>query len=301
MIDLKSRLTGIVTVLNVPFRENDTVDYDALARNVADAVGAGVSGFLVPAMASEVEALSEEERDGIVRTVVTSAAGAALVVGGASAVSTDERRRWVERVMSAGCDAALVAVPYRDSQTWEAAVRDVAQTGVPLVIQDWDAAGYGAPVDAIARLFDELPAFQSIKIEVVPAGVKYTQVLDACDHRIHVAGGWAVTQMIEALDRGVDAVMPTGMHRIYTEIVRRYAAGDRDGARELFDRIAPVLAFSNQHLDISIYFFKRLLYRQGIYPTARCRAPAQTFDTYHQRIADELIDRVIAITYELRR
>ncbi len=299
MVDLKSRLSGIVTVLNTPFTDDDTVDLGALERNVESALQAGVAGFLVPAMASEVDALTETEREEIVKRVVGTVSGQVPVIGGASAPTTAERLRWIDRVMNAGSDAALVAIPFYDIPTWERELRAVALAGAPLMIQDWDARGYGAPVESIARLFAELPTFQSIKIEVVPAGYKYTRVLDACDRNIHVAGGWAVTQMIEALDRGVDTLMPTGMHEIYTEIVRRYKRGDRDGARRLFDSIVPVLAFSNQHLDISIYFFKRLLQRQGIYPTRHCRAPGISFDPIHERIADELIDRVIETTAQL--
>ena len=65
--------------------------------------------------------------------------------------------------------------------------------------------------------------------------------------------------LIEALDRKVDAFMPTGLHRAYVTIFKRYASGDRDGAMALFHRLLPILAFSNQHLEHSIHFFKRLL------------------------------------------
>jgi dihydrodipicolinate synthase/N-acetylneuraminate lyase len=95
--------------------------------------------------------------------------------------------------------------------------------------------------------------------------------------------------MIEALDRGVHTLMPTGMHSLYTRIVRLYTGGDRAGAQSLFYRLLPVLAFSNQHLDISVHFFKRLLHQQGIYSTDRVRAPILAFDAVHARIADDLI------------
>lgn len=106
-------------------------------------------------------------------------------------------------------------------------------------------------------------------------------------------------QMIEALDRGVHAFMPTGMHRIYTEIHRRYASGDRDAARELFERLLPVLAFSNQRLDVSIRFFKRLLHAQGVYATDRVRTEGAKFDRHNERIADELIEKVREIEASL--
>src|SRR5690606_6138115 len=127
-------------------------------------------------------------------------------------------------------------------------------------------------------------------------GVKYSEVLNATGEKLHVSGGWAVTQMIEALDRGVHTLMPTGMHGIYTRIYRLYMAGDRAGAQALFYRLLPVLAFSNQHLDISVHFFKRLLHRQNIYRTANVRSPILPFDAAHKRIADELIDTVIGLT-----
>ena len=105
--------------------------------------------------------------------------------------------------------------------------------------------------------------------------------------------------MIEALDRGVHAFMPTAMHLIYTEIFALYRSGAREEAQALFHRLLPVIAFTNQHLDISIYFFKRLLHRQGIYSTDRVRGLRLPFDEYHQRLADELIERVQGLEGEI--
>jgi 4-hydroxy-tetrahydrodipicolinate synthase len=167
------------------------------------------------------------------------------------------------------------------------------------MLQDWDATGYGVPVSVIVRLFEDVEAFRCLKVEVVPAGVKYSEVIEATGGRLHVSGGWAVMQMIEALDRGVHAFMPTGMHAVYTRIFSLYHEGQRDAARALFNRLLPVLAFSNQHLDISIHFFKRLLYRQGVYATPRVREPILPFDAFHERMADELIEYVLELMQDL--
>ena len=139
-----------------------------------------------------------------------------------------------------------------------------------------------------------------LKIEVVGAGPKYIRVIAESDGQLRVAGGWAVTEMMDGLDRGVDAFMPTAMHRIYTEIYRQYARGNRDGAKQLFDQIAPVLAFSNQRLDISIRFFIRMLHAKGIFATPRCRIDGAPLSQKQQRIADELIDKVAMIEALLR-
>lgn len=286
-------LRGIVTVLNTPFTDDDTIDLPGLSRNVELAIEAGVAGFLVPAMASEVGKLTEQERDAIVETVVKTVEGKVPVIGGASAATGDERRRLSLKLTKMGCRGVLVSIPYESDAQFEADLRAVAETEPGfLMIQDWDASGYGIPIPLIVRLFDEVDVFRCLKVETVPAGVKYTEVLKATGGRLHVSGGWAVTQMIEGLDRGVHAFMPTGMHRIYTRIFDLYHRGDREGARLLFEELLPVLAFSNQHLDLSIHFFKRLLHAQGIFSTSRVRSPILPFDQYHERVAIDLINRV---------
>ena len=293
-------LRGIVTVLNTPFTDTDAIDLPGLRLNVELAINAGVAGFLVPAMASEVGKLTEPERDAMVEVVVETVAGKAVVVGGASAPTGEERLRLSRRLTDIGCDGVLVSIPYESDEQYTADVHAVANTNPGfLMIQDWDASGYGLPVPLIVRLFEEVDAFRCLKVETVPAGVKYTEVLEATGGRLHVSGGWAVMQMIEGLDRGVHAFMPTGMHRIYTTVHRLYRDGDRSGARRLFDELLPVLDFSNQHLDISIHFFKRLLHAQGVYATARVRQPILPFDRHHERVADELIDRVMRLDREL--
>lgn len=295
------QLDGIITVLNTPFDEHDAVDLPALRRNVRRAVEAGVSGFLLPAMASEVGKLTPEERAQLVETAIAECAGAVPVIGGASADTMEARVRNVRHMTELGCDGVLVALPYENAASYRGALERLAREEPPfLMIQDWDFTGYGAPVELIATLFEEIPRFRSLKVEVVPAGVKYSEVLAATGGRLHVAGGWAVGQMIEGLDRGVHAFMPTGMHEIYCEIYRRYAAGDRSGAELLFRNLLPILAFANQHLDISVHFFKRLLYREGTYPTDKVREPVLPFDEVHERLAGDLIELAMRLTEEVR-
>lgn len=286
-------LRGIITVLNTPFTVQNQIDLDAVRKNVRYALSSGVAGFLVPAMASEVFKLSEQERLELVQNVVEEVNGKVPVIGGASAPQADDRIRIAKKYLDLGCEGILVNIPFQNEIQYFEAVKSIASVNPSfLMLQDFVENSYGLPVTLIQRLFEEIDCFRAIKIEVVPAGVKYSEVLTATEGRLHVSGGWAVMQMIEALDRGIHAFMPTGMHEIYTAIYARYIHGDRKGAQALFNDLLPVLAFSNQHLDISIHFYKRLLWKQGYYPTANIRLPILPFDQYHEKQADELIERV---------
>lgn len=298
---MKNQPRGIVTVLNTPLTANDTIDVAGLRRNVSNAIEEGVAGILVPAMASEVDWLSRDEKDEIVRCVVAEVRQRAIVIGGCSAIIQTERMELAEGFLQLGCDGVLVQVD--SNASLQQTERDVAELAALepeiLMLQDWDSNGPGMPVNDIVRLFEKIDRFNWLKIEVAGAGPKYSKVLEATGGKLNVAGGWAVTEMIDGLDRGVDAFMPTAMHHIYVQIYRSHASGDRVAAARLFERIKPVLAFSNQSLDVSIRFFKRMLCTQGVYATDKVRIGGDSFSTDQAQRADELIRLVTKIQSEL--
>jgi 4-hydroxy-tetrahydrodipicolinate synthase len=133
----------------------------------------------------------------------------------------------------------------------------------------------------------------------VPAGSKYSAILEATGGRLNVSAGWALPYLIEALDRGIHAVTPGGLHWVIAEIVRRYRRGDRPSARALFDRLLPILGWQNQHIDVSNQFLKLLAVRQGIFAGASLRRPDVPFDAVHRRVADELIEDALALHAEI--
>jgi 4-hydroxy-tetrahydrodipicolinate synthase len=190
------RLYGIITVLNTPFTAADTLELPGLRRNVQAALAAGVAGFLVPAMAAEVSKLSRAERRQMVETVLDEVAGRVPVFGGASAPDSDSRRHILADLQALGCDHVLLQIPHQTDAQYRAEVLAAAEFGFPvLMLQDWDFGGGGLPLPLIVRLFEEVDSFRCLKIETVPAGIKYSAVLAATGGRLHVSGGWAVSQM----------------------------------------------------------------------------------------------------------
>lgn len=289
-------LFGIVTVLNTPFTSDNIIDTKALRRHVRYALDAGVAGFLVPAMAAEVYKLSKDERLLMVDTVLDEAGGRVPVIAGAGETDLQKAGHLLKEYTRRGCRNVLFQLPYTDDGSFYNNFMKLAEAGPDMImLQDWDASGYGLTDELICRLFEEVPAFRCLKIETIPAGVKYSRIIELTQNRLHVSGGWAVTQMIEGLKRGVHAFMPTAMHYSYTKVFNSYREGRMEEAEQIFRKLLPVLAFSNQHLDISIHFFKRLLYKQGVYPTSALRNPFLPFDSVHEEIADSLIEYAIGL------
>ena len=260
----------------------------------------------------------------------TAAAAAAspgppVFLAGASSEDSKDCCSYVRMAAQAGADAVLVAVPasiyalrgatggqdpgasalHRALVTFFKPIGAVCATlGLPLLIQDLEFNGGGLQRSEIELLAAEaLPpnVLLGFKVETAPAGPKYTLCRELLGRERVIAGGWAVQQMIEALDRGVDAMIPeASMVLLYATIEQRHRRGDRDGAVQLFRRLLPVLAFTNQTLAVSVAFFKRLLKAKGLIACDAMRLGGFAWDDYNARIADELIALVLALEAEVK-
>lgn len=286
---------GIIPVIQTPFHPDGRLDETSLSRLVDDAIAGGAAGFLAPVVASEVAWLSVSERKQIVRLLSTFIAGRVPWIVGASSDDANICQEMAALAEEVGAVAWLAAVPSSCYQRPETALpffREITQhSKLPLVIQDLQFHGSGMPLEILKTLQQELPLLQGLKIETVPAGPKYSAVREVFGEKFFIAGGWAVPQMIEALDRGVDAMIPeSSMVRVYREVFQYYCNGQRDAAVQLFRQLLPVLSFANQELATSVAFFKRLLVRKKIFAHEAMRLPGFTWDAYNRRIADELIE-----------
>lgn len=293
------RPRGIVPVLQTPFLPDPprqlALDLASYERLIENAIEAGAAGFLTSAVASEVETLEPAERRTLMETAASIVKGRVPILAGCSAADAETVIPLVEAAENSGAAAYLIAVPdtlYTDTPQLVYFFETIARTtSLPLVIQDLQWSGPGLTLEVIQRLRDALPTLAGLKIETVPAGWKYTAVRKACGGDFFIAGGWAVPQMIEALDRGVDALIPeASMVQVYTWIDSQHRSGQRASAVKTFRELLPVLSFANQEILTSIAFFKRLLVRKQIFTTPYLRLEGFAWDSYTKRIADELID-----------
>jgi 4-hydroxy-tetrahydrodipicolinate synthase len=285
---------GIVPVIDTPFDDKGRIDHESLVRLIDDAIAGGVRGLVGPVVASEVHALTDEERETLVRACARAINRRVPYIVGASSAKPEDSRRIAALAETVGADAYLVAVPdslYGNAEAvvdfFRAVSGDIA---TPLIIQDLQWSGSGLDIAVIQKLKESLPTLAGMKVETVPAGPKYTRVREAMGADFYIAGGWAVPQLIEALDRGVDAMVPEcALVRVFAAIYRAHSGGHRDEAVRLFRKLVPVVVFSNQEIFHSIAFFKRMLVKKGILRHATLRPPGYAWDRFSLRVADELI------------
>ena len=172
-------------------------------------------------------------------------------------------------------------------------LKEIAKVGPEIImVQDLDWLGNGLSQKKILKLFDEINKFKWLKIETQNAGKKYTKIKKITKNKLHVCGGWAVTQLIDALNRGVDAFIPTGLEFLYVKVYNLYNNGQINKARNLFNEILPIINFSNQNIDISIKFFKEVRVKERIFSCNFCRKKEANFDKFQHKEANKMLNLI---------
>jgi 4-hydroxy-tetrahydrodipicolinate synthase len=295
-------LRGIVPSLHTPLTAEDRIDTTGLRRLVDWTIASGCGGMLIGAVAGETASLTLDEKRRMVSIVLEQNAGRIPVIVGISAGTQQARRSGAQMAKAAGAEWMLCQTPDGLSGAELVPIfAELAEAGpANLMIQDLSWHTPGMALEDIMLLFDKIRAFKALKIEVVPSGPKYSRVLAATHGHLHVSGGWAIMEMIEALQRGVHALIPSTMDPLYVHIYQLFQAGNEEQARVLFEKILPVLAFTHQHIHVSIAFSKKLRLREGIFSTDRCRPPVAELDAYQMREAQRWIERVLKLQKELK-
>ena len=290
-------LHGIVPIINTPFDEKLNIDVPSLERLIEQSITDGIVGCIVPAVASEVDKLSLSERKFLVKQVASVANRRIKVIAGVSSEEIKDAIGLAENALHLGCDGILCRVPDRleaDHQGTVQFFQELSSVGMEmLMVQDLSWNGYGMSLKTILEMFKKISAFKCIKIETIPAGFKSSQVLSETKGELNISSGWSLPEMIEALDRGIHGFNTTAINKPFIHIYRLHTEGHRFEAIKLFEEIVPFLAWTHQHIDISIQFLKRYCYTKGIFSTFNVRQPILPFDLYHDRCSEELIRNII--------
>jgi 4-hydroxy-tetrahydrodipicolinate synthase len=150
------------------------MDFPSLQKNVAIALKAGVSGFLVPALASEVGQLSEKEKVGMVELVCEEVNGKVPVFAATGQIPLPDAKIIVGRYLSMGCRQILFQIPYENEEQFNHHFKELASLDIEtIMLQDWSTTGYGLRDGLILEIFENVPQFRCLKVETILAGVKY--------------------------------------------------------------------------------------------------------------------------------
>ncbi len=295
--ELSTELNGIAPSLHTPFNDDKSIDYQSLKKLLDHTIESKCSGMLIGAVAGETQNLSFNEKVKLMDFAITNVENRVPVIIGCSAYSQDERIKLSRAAKASGAKWFLVQSPegFKGEKLIEC-FNEISSFGPKnLMIQDLAWHDNGLSDSDILNLYTKVDNFKALKIEVVNSGPKYSRIKKITNDNLHLSGGWAVSGLIEAINRGVHSFIPSTMEVIFHTIYKLTIDGKDDKARSIFNHISPVLSFTHQHIDISIKFAKMLRVKEGIFKTNICRGEIEDFDKYQLKEVNILIDKIISL------
>jgi 4-hydroxy-tetrahydrodipicolinate synthase len=109
---MKKKFRGVYTVMITPLDPHGAVDLGALAAFTDWQIREGIHGLIPLGSTGEFLSLSEEERDGVARTVIETAAGRVPVLIGTGAEDTRECVRLSRKAEEMGADGVMIIPPF---------------------------------------------------------------------------------------------------------------------------------------------------------------------------------------------
>ena len=167
----------VVAPSPTPFREDDSVDYASIERNVRRWLGTPLSGFVLNSENGEESFLSEQEKLEIVRTVHRACEGRKFIIGGVDSPSVSETLRFAEALVKVGAEMIRVRIPRLTPSVRGYFEQVIPRINVPVVIIHQPAPGtfLSGPgsIAASAELIGELVAMENVFGYIASADMRF--------------------------------------------------------------------------------------------------------------------------------
>ena len=232
-------LKGMGVALITPFKEDESVDYEALGRLVDYQVQNGTDYLVVLGTTAETPTLTEEEKRNIIDLVVSHVRGRIPIVLGVGGNCT---RNVVEQLKNGnftGIDAILSVVPYYNKPSQEGIYQHYKAianaTKLPIILYNVPGrTGVNMTAETTLRIARE---FENV-VAVKEASGNITQMDDIIKNKPDrfnvISGDDGITFPLVTLGAiGVISVIGNAFPREFSRMVRLALAGDYDSARTI--------------------------------------------------------------------
>lgn len=164
----ETRLKGMGVALITPFKEDGSVDYDALLRLVDYQLENGTDFLCVLGTTAETPTLTKEEKEKVKRTIIDRVNGRLPILLGVGSNSTQVVVDSVKNDDMTGVDALLVVVPYYNKPSQEGIYQHykaVAEaTDLPIVLYNVPGrTGVNMTAETTLRLANDFENIVAIK------------------------------------------------------------------------------------------------------------------------------------------
>lgn len=244
---INNKLTGMGVALITPFKTDESIDYDALARLVEHLIKNGTDYLVVCGTTAETPTLTEQEKEDITRFVLQCAAGRLPIVLGVGGNNTKAVVEKLNTYDFSGIDAILSVTPYYNKPSQEGLYQHFAAIAnaspLPIILYNVPGrTGVNMTADTTLRLAKEFKNICAVK----EASGNFTQIDDIIKNKpkdfMVISGDDGITFPLITLGAvGVISVIGNAFPREFSRMVRLGLEGDYESARQIHHRFTELI------------------------------------------------------------
>ncbi|HEY5508180.1 MAG TPA: 4-hydroxy-tetrahydrodipicolinate synthase [Paludibacter sp.] len=234
---INNKLTGMGVALITPFKNDESVDFDALARLVEYQIKNGTDYLVVLGTTAETPTLTEQEKEDVTRFVIQCAAKRIPIVLGVGGNNTKAVVEKLKTTEFSGIDAILSVTPYYNKPSQEGIYQHYAAIAkaspLPIVLYNVPGrTGVNMLADTTLRLAKEFSNICAIK----EASGNFSQIDDIIKNKpadfMVISGDDGITFPLITLGAvGVISVIGNAFPSEFSRMVRLGLQGDYKSAR----------------------------------------------------------------------
>jgi 4-hydroxy-tetrahydrodipicolinate synthase len=236
-------LGEVLTAMVTPFRRDGSVDLDRFRELARFLVENGSDGLVITGTTGEAPTLTDDERLELYAAAVDEVGDRATVIAGTGTYSTSHSVHLTERADALGVDAFLVVTPYYNKPPPRGIVEHfkaiAAASDRPIVVYNIPGRVVVNIEPATIAELAEIPTVTAVKqanddLEQARQIVELGLALYAGDDNL-------ILPFLELGGTGGVCVHTHVVGPRVKELIRRFKAGDVEGARELDRELEPAL------------------------------------------------------------
>lgn len=241
---IQTRLRGLGVALITPFKEDESVDYDALRRLVDYLLQNSTDFLCILATTAETPTLSEDEKHQIKDLVIERVKGRIPIVMGVSSNCTRNVIHTLETEDFTGIDAILSVVPYYNKPSQEGIYQHykaiASSTDMPIVLYNVPGrTGVNMKAETTLRIANDFPNVIAVK----EASGDITQMDDIIKNKPStfqvISGDDGITYPLLTLGAvGVISVIGNAFPREFSRMIRLAMQGDYANALTIHHKFA---------------------------------------------------------------
>jgi len=243
---MRTPFTGLGTALVTPFRQDGSIDEEAVRQLARRQVDAGIHFVSPCGTTGEAPTLSHEEKLRVVELVVEAVDGRVPVLAGAGGYNTREVIDLAKAFERVGADGLLSVSPYYNRPSPEGlyqhylAIADA--TSLPIMLYNVPArTGVNIDVKTVARLA-EVPTIIGVKEASANVGQMIEIMATVPDDFMLLGGDDPLTVAVMAIGgRGVISVASNAIPAEMVEVMELAEQGDLVAARKKHARLLPFI------------------------------------------------------------